>query len=93
MIGPRDTPFAFRMALEELLRNISQREGIDLLRLRRRVAFERLLARLFFREKPWCAHHSERNDTGPRHREEAAGRRSDHRRAVRLWPLGADLLR
>jgi hypothetical protein len=54
MIGPYDTPFAFRMALEERLRNISQREGIDLMRLRRRVAFERLLARLFAEaEPPW----------------------------------------
>ena len=54
MIGPYDTPFAFRMALEERLRNTSQREGIDLLRLRRRVAFERLLARLFAEtEPPW----------------------------------------
>ena len=31
-------PFAFRMALEERLRNVSQRQGIDLLRLRRHVA-------------------------------------------------------
>ena len=54
MIGPYDTPFAFRMALEERLRNISERQGIDLLRLRRRVAFERLLARLFAgAEPPW----------------------------------------
>ena len=54
MIGPYGTPFAFRMALEERLRNTSQREGIDLLRLRRRVAFERLLARLFAEtEPPW----------------------------------------
>ena len=40
MIGPYDTPFAFRMALEERLRNLSRQQGIDLLRLRRRVAFE-----------------------------------------------------
>jgi hypothetical protein len=54
MIGPYDTPFAFRMALEERLRNISRQQGIDLLRLRRRVAFERLLARLFADvEPPW----------------------------------------
>lgn len=54
MIGPYGTPFAFRMALEERLRNTSQRESIDLLRLRRRVAFERLLARLFAEaEPPW----------------------------------------
>jgi hypothetical protein len=54
MIGPYDTPYANRMALEKRLRNISQRQGIDLQRLRRRVAFERLLARLFAdAEPPW----------------------------------------
>jgi predicted nucleotidyltransferase component of viral defense system len=41
------TPQAFRTALEDRLRNLAQRQGIDLQRLRRRVAFERLLARLF----------------------------------------------
>ena len=41
------TPQAFRTALEDRLRNLAQKEGIDLQRLRRRVAFERLLARLF----------------------------------------------
>lgn len=54
MIGPYDTPYAFRMSLEERLRNLSQQQGIDLLRLRRRVAFERLLARLFLdTDPPW----------------------------------------
>jgi len=54
MIGPYETPYAFRMSLEERLRNVSQRQGIDLLRLRRRVAFERLLARLFLdADPPW----------------------------------------
>lgn len=54
MIGPYYAPFAIRMALEERPRDISQREGIDLLRLRRRVAFERLLARLSAEaEPPW----------------------------------------
>jgi predicted nucleotidyltransferase component of viral defense system len=54
MIGPYDTAYAFRMALEERLRNLSQQQGIDLQRLRRRVAFERLLARLFADvEPPW----------------------------------------
>jgi len=54
MIGPYDTPYAFRMALEERLRTMSQRQGVDLQRLRRRVAFERLLARLFAgTEPPW----------------------------------------
>ena len=52
MIGPYETPFAFRMALEERLRNASLQQGTDLQRLRRRVAFERLLARLFADEKP-----------------------------------------
>ena len=54
MIGPYDTPYAFRMSLEERLRNISRQQGIDLLRLRRRVDFERLLARLFHdTDPPW----------------------------------------
>ena len=54
MIGPYETPFAFRMALEERLRNASLQQGTDLQRLRRRVAFERLLARLFAdKEPPW----------------------------------------
>ncbi len=52
MIGPYDTPQAFRAALEARLRNIAQREGTDLQRLQRRVAFERLLARLFVAEDP-----------------------------------------
>lgn len=52
MIGPYETPHAFRMALEERLRNISLRQGFDLQRLRRRVAFERLLARLFTDQAP-----------------------------------------
>ena len=41
MIGPYDTPHAFRTALEARLRNIAQSRGTDLQRLRRRVAFER----------------------------------------------------
>ncbi len=41
------TPQAFRTALEDRLRNLAQEQGIDLQRLRRRVAFERLLARFF----------------------------------------------
>ena len=40
-------PQAFRTAPEDRLRNLAQRQGIDLQRLRRRVAFERLLAHLF----------------------------------------------
>lgn len=54
MIGPYDTPYAFRSALEARLRNIAQSHGTDLQRLQRRVAFERLLARLFaLDEPPW----------------------------------------
>jgi hypothetical protein len=47
MIGPYRTAHAFRTALEARLRNVSQQQGTDLQRLQRRVAFERLLARLF----------------------------------------------
>lgn len=52
MIGSYDTPQAFRAALEARLRNIAQQEGTDLQRLQRRVAFERLLARLFVGDAP-----------------------------------------
>lgn len=38
---------AFRMALEEQLKNIASKEGMDVQRLRKEVAFDRLLARLF----------------------------------------------
>lgn len=46
------TPGAFRQALEERLNQTSKDQKIDLMRLRRRVAFERLLARLFADPKP-----------------------------------------
>lgn len=52
MIGPYDTPQAFRAALEARLRNVAQQQGTDLQRLQRRVAFERLLARLFSGDDP-----------------------------------------
>lgn len=52
MIGHYGTPVAFREALEARLANTAFREGADLQRLRRRVAFERLLARLFHRDDP-----------------------------------------
>jgi hypothetical protein len=52
LIGPYDTPHAFRTALEARLRNVAQSRGTDLQRLRRRVAFERLLARLFAQDDP-----------------------------------------
>lgn len=41
------TPTAFRTALEERLKNFSKQHGADLHRLRRQVAFDRLLCRLF----------------------------------------------
>jgi hypothetical protein len=48
------TDEAFRMALEERLSQIARREDVDLQRLRRRVAFDRLLARLALAaDSPW----------------------------------------
>ena len=52
MIGPYDTAYAFRSALEARLRNVAEYQGTDLQRLRRRVAFDRLLARLFAEDEP-----------------------------------------
>ena len=52
MIGPYKTPHAFRAALEAQLRNIAHSRGTDLQRLQRRVAFDRLLARLFAQDDP-----------------------------------------
>jgi hypothetical protein len=46
------TAGAFRRALEERLKGISQTEQIDLNRLRRQVSFDRLLARLFREDAP-----------------------------------------
>jgi hypothetical protein len=43
------TAGALRIALEERLKRIAGKEGIDLQRLRRQVAFDRLLARIFSR--------------------------------------------
>jgi len=49
MPGPNAyaTPGAFRKALEDRLKRIAHEEKVDVNRLRRRVAFDRLLARLF----------------------------------------------
>ncbi len=41
------TAAAFRRALEDRLQDIARKESVDLQRLRRQVAFDRLLARLF----------------------------------------------
>ena len=57
MEEPRNyaTAGAFRSALEERLKNISQTEQMDVNRLRRQVSFDRLLARLFRVEPaPWA---------------------------------------
>jgi hypothetical protein len=56
MPSPRTyaTAGAFRRALEERLKRASLTDQIDLNRLRRQVAFDRLLARLFREEPaPW----------------------------------------
>ena len=42
-----ESAYAFRRALEDRLNNLSKKEGVALDRLRRKVAFDRLLARLF----------------------------------------------
>lgn len=44
-----NTATAFRKSLESRLKNISQATNIDLQRLRRKVAFDRLLARFFIK--------------------------------------------
>ncbi len=41
-----DSPAAFRAAVDERLRNLARRLGVDAFILRRRVALERLVARL-----------------------------------------------
>jgi hypothetical protein len=46
------TAAAFRRALEDRLQDIARKEGVDLQRLRRQVAFDRLLARLFQAAQP-----------------------------------------
>jgi hypothetical protein len=46
------TAAAFRRALEDRLKDIAGREDVDLQRLRRQVAFDRLLARLFQTGQP-----------------------------------------
>jgi len=48
------SPVSFRQSLESRLQLISKDKGIDLQRVRRKVAFERFLARLFFTKPyPW----------------------------------------
>ncbi len=52
MIGRYQTARAFRAALEERLKRTAQSSGVDLMRLRRQVAFDRILARLFAEPSP-----------------------------------------
>ena len=54
MPGPKiyATAGAFRRALEDRLKRIAQEEKVDVNRLRRQVAFDRLLARLFQPDQP-----------------------------------------
>jgi len=54
MPGPKvyGTASAFRKALEDRLQRIAQDEKVDVNRLRRQVAFDRLLARLFLLDQP-----------------------------------------
>lgn len=48
------TATAFRQALEARLNDLARREGVDIQRLRRQVAFDRLLCRLFYEPTaPW----------------------------------------
>ncbi|HBL18694.1 MAG TPA: nucleotidyl transferase AbiEii/AbiGii toxin family protein [Elusimicrobia bacterium] len=48
------TAMAFRRALEDRLKQIAEKERLELQRLRREIAFDRLLARLFAKETaPW----------------------------------------
>ena len=45
---------AFRVALEDRLKRLAQEENIDLQRVRRQAAFDRLLCRLFAKpDAPW----------------------------------------
>jgi Nucleotidyl transferase AbiEii toxin, Type IV TA system len=50
--GQYDTAGAFRTALETRLNERARRDGVDLHRLRRQVAFDRLLARMFDPSQP-----------------------------------------
>lgn len=52
MIGHYQTARAFRVALEDRLKRMAQTNGVDLMRLRRQIAFDRLLARLFAEPNP-----------------------------------------
>ena len=46
-----ETPQAFERALSDRLKRRAAQEGVDLDRLRKRGAFERFLARLFYEDQ------------------------------------------
>ena len=50
--NPYASPSAFRRALEDRLLQMQRAEHVDIQRLRRQVAFDRLLARLFHDANP-----------------------------------------
>ena len=53
---------AFRVALEDRLKKLAQEEGLDLQRVRRQAAFDRLLCRLFAEpDAPWLLNGHSRN--------------------------------
>lgn len=52
MTTPYSTAASFRKALEVRLQEHSERTGEDINRLRRKVAFDRFLARIFFHDTP-----------------------------------------
>jgi hypothetical protein len=53
------TATSFRRALEDRLKNIAEKEAVPLDRMRRRVSFDRLLARLFGIPQSFRHHSSE----------------------------------
>ena len=48
MVTTFKTPTDFRRSLETRLKNIANKNNLDLQRIRRKLAFERLLARIFY---------------------------------------------
>lgn len=49
-----ETPISLRQAINDRLQTIARKEKIPTIRLRRHLAFERLLARLFQAPSPWA---------------------------------------
>ena len=49
-----ETPVSLRQAINDRLQTIARKEKIPTIRLRRHLAFERLLARIFQAPSPWA---------------------------------------